>query len=51
VIFVESNYSWQLESYICKEFWLKYMPGLKISNMRKYDLYPFYMEDFENLKK
>lgn len=51
IIFVESNYSGQLENYICKEFGLKYMPGLKISNMRKYDLYPFYMEDFENLKK
>ena len=49
VIFVESNYSWQLENYIVKEFWLKYMEGLTIKNMRKYDLYPFYYEDFETL--
>jgi 2-oxoglutarate ferredoxin oxidoreductase subunit alpha len=51
VIFVESNYSGQLENYISKEFWLKYIPTLKIKNIRKYDLYPFYYEDFETLKK
>ena len=49
VIFVESNYSGQLENYIVKEFGLKYIPGLKISHLRKYDLYPFYYEDFETL--
>jgi 2-oxoglutarate ferredoxin oxidoreductase subunit alpha len=27
------------------------MDGLKISNLRKYDLFPFYIEDFEELKK
>jgi len=50
VIFVESNYSGQLENYISKELGLKYVEGLKIRNLRKYDLYPFYYEDFETLK-
>jgi len=50
IIFVESNYSGQLENYICKEFGLKYKSGLTIRNLRKYDLYPFYYEDFETLK-
>jgi len=49
VVFVESNYSGQLENYIVKEFGLKYRAGLKISHLRKYDLYPFYYEDFETL--
>lgn len=51
IIFIENNYSWQLENYITKEFWLKYIKWLKISNIRKYDLYPFYIEDFNKLKK
>ncbi|MDD2871433.1 MAG: 2-oxoacid:acceptor oxidoreductase family protein [Candidatus Gracilibacteria bacterium] len=51
VIFVENNYSGQIENYITKELGLKYIPGLKISHMRKYDLFPFYIEDFEELKK
>lgn len=50
VIFIENNYSWQLEKYITNELWLKYIDWLKISNLRKYDLYPFYIEDFESLK-
>jgi 2-oxoglutarate ferredoxin oxidoreductase subunit alpha len=50
VIFVESNYSGQLENYITKEFWLKYIKWLTISNLRKYDLFPFYIEDFNKLK-
>jgi len=50
LIFVESNYSWQLENYLTKEFWLQYIEWLKISNLRKYDLFPFYLEDFESLK-
>jgi len=49
IIFVESNYSGQLEKYITKEFWLKYIKWLKISNIRKYDLFPFYIEDFNEL--
>ncbi len=51
IIFVESNYSWQIENYITKELWLKYINSLKISNLRKYDLFPFYIEDFESLVK
>lgn len=51
VIFVESNYSGQLENYISKELGLAYIDGLKISRLRKYDLYPFYYEDFETLLK
>lgn len=47
VIFVEYNYSGQLENYIVKELGLKFVDGLKISHMRKYDLTPFYYEDFE----
>lgn len=51
VIFVESNYSGQIENYITKELWLKYIDWLKISNLRKYDLFPFYIEDFDELIK
>jgi len=50
VIFVESNYSGLLENYITKELGLKYVDGLEIKNLRKYDLMPFYYEDFETLK-
>jgi len=50
VIFVEKNYSGQLENHIVKELGLKYIKWLKISNLRKYDLMPFYIEDFEELK-
>ncbi len=50
IIFVESNYSGQLENYMTKELWLKYIDWLKISNLRKYDLFPFYIEDFNELK-
>lgn len=50
IIFIENNYSWQLENYITKELWLKHISSLKISNMRKYDLFPFYIEDFNNIK-
>jgi 2-oxoglutarate/2-oxoacid ferredoxin oxidoreductase subunit alpha len=50
IIFVEQNCSGQLENYIVKEFWLKYIKWLKISNLRKYDLMPFYIEDFEEIK-
>ncbi|MDP2090801.1 MAG: 2-oxoacid:acceptor oxidoreductase family protein [Candidatus Gracilibacteria bacterium] len=50
IIFVESNYSGQLENYITKELGLKFIPNLKISHLRKYDLFPFYIEDFDELK-
>ncbi len=51
IIFIESNYSGQLENYMTKELWLKFIDWLKISNIRKYDLFPFYIEDFNELKK
>ncbi|MDR2640677.1 MAG: hypothetical protein LBC61_05180 [Candidatus Peribacteria bacterium] len=66
MIFVENNYSGQLENYIVKEFGLStpipqpLSPSqeerggneslLKISHLRKYDLMPFYLEDFNSLK-
>jgi len=50
IIFVENNFSGQIENHLSKELGLKYIPWLKISNMRKYDLFPFYIEDFEQLK-
>ena len=51
IIFAESNYSGQLENYMTKELGLKFIDWLKISNIRKYDLFPFYIEDFNELKK
>ena len=57
IIFVENNYSGQLENYMTKELWLNFLSSwilkwnkLKISNLRKYDLFPFYIEDFNKLK-
>ena len=49
LIFVESNYSGQVEKHLSNELGLKFIPNLKISNMRKYDLFPFYIEDFNEL--
>lgn len=51
IIFIEANYSGQVENYITKELGLNYIKWLKISNLRKYDLYPFYIEDFNKLIK
>ncbi|MCD5380647.1 2-oxoacid:acceptor oxidoreductase family protein [Candidatus Gracilibacteria bacterium] len=45
--FVENSYSGQLENHLVKELRLDLIDGIKISSFRKYDLYPFYMEDFE----
>ncbi len=50
VVFVESNFSGQLEDYVTKEFGLKFIPSLKIDHLRKYDLMPFFYEDFDALK-
>jgi 2-oxoglutarate ferredoxin oxidoreductase subunit alpha len=49
LIFVESNYSGQVEKHLSNELGLKFIPNLKISNLRKYDLFPFYIEDFNEL--
>ena len=50
VVFVESNYSGQLEDYVTKEFGLRFVNGLEIEHIRKYDLMPFFYEDFDTLK-
>jgi 2-oxoglutarate ferredoxin oxidoreductase subunit alpha len=50
IIFVENNYSGQVENYIVKEFGLNFVNWLKISHLRKYDLMPFYLEDFKSLR-
>lgn len=49
VVFVENNYTGQLEGYLTKELGLAYLPGVKLSHNRKYDLLPFYFEDFQIL--
>jgi len=51
IIFVEHNYSWQIETYLTDKLWLKFIDWLKISHLRKYDLMPFYIEDFYKLKQ
>ena len=50
IIFVENNYSGQLEKYLTNEFSLNCVEWLKISHLRKYDLMPFYLEDFWEMK-
>lgn len=50
IVFVENNYSGQLEGYLTKELGLAYIASLAIGNLRKYDLLPFYMEDLLTLK-
>lgn len=49
LIFAESNYSGQVEKHLSNELGLKFIPNLKISNLRKYNLFPFYIEDFNEL--
>jgi pyruvate/2-oxoacid:ferredoxin oxidoreductase alpha subunit len=51
IVFVESNYTGQLEDYVAKEFGLRFVPSLQIEHIRKYNLLPFYYEDFDSLKK
>lgn len=52
VIFMEGNYSGQLEEHLVKSLDLDHIDGLKISNFRKYTLYPFYREELdERFKK
>lgn len=50
IIFIESNYSGQFETLLTEKLGLVYIPNLKISHMRKYDLFPFFLEDFDQLK-
>ena len=49
VVFVENNFSGQLETLLAEKLWLKYLPNTKITHKRKYNLLPFYYEDFLEL--
>ena len=49
VVFVENNFSGQLEALLSEKLWLKYLPNTKITHKRKYNLLPFYYEDFLDL--
>ncbi|GAB0174287.1 MAG: 2-oxoacid:acceptor oxidoreductase subunit alpha [Candidatus Altimarinota bacterium] len=52
VIFMEGNYSGQLEEHLVRTLDIDHIDGLKISNFRKYTLYPFYREEMdERFKK
>lgn len=50
IIFVEANYSGQLETILTEKFGLKYS-HVKFSHMRKFNLLPFYIEDFKKFLK
>jgi hypothetical protein len=46
LIFVEMNYSWQLQELITNKCWLHDKKwNNKITNIRKYTLYPIFAED------
>jgi hypothetical protein len=48
LIFVEMNYTWQLENLISAKLWLKNNRwDWKIENYRKYNLYPVWKEDIK----
>ncbi len=48
LIFVEMNYSWQLEEYVRNKCWLKTPErNNKISHVRKYQSYPFFVEEIK----
>lgn len=52
IIFMENNYSGQLENHLVRSLELRNIDGLTITNFRKYTLYPFYREDLdERFKK
>lgn len=48
VIFMENNYTGQLENHLVRSLELRNIPWLSIANFRKYTLYPFYREDLDN---
>jgi 2-oxoglutarate ferredoxin oxidoreductase subunit alpha len=50
ITFLEHNFSGQLENYMTKELKLDTL-DLEIKHYRKYDLYPFYIEDLEEFFK
>ena len=48
LIFVEMNYSWQLQALITNKCWLNDKKwNNKITNIRKYTLYPIFSEDIK----
>ena len=50
LIFVELNFSWQLESYLTWKLWLNCNNWRnKIDRVRKYDNYPLFLEDLEKI--
>jgi 2-oxoglutarate/2-oxoacid ferredoxin oxidoreductase subunit alpha len=52
IIFMENNYTGQLETHLVRSLELRNIPDLTIANFRKYTLYPFYREDLdERFKK
>lgn len=48
IIFFEHNLSGQLQTHMVNNLKLDNIEWLTIHHERKYDLYPFFMEDFEN---
>ena len=48
IIFMENNYSGQLENHLVRSLDLRNIDGLTITNFRKYTLYPFYREDMDS---
>ena len=47
IIFMENNYTGQLENHLVRSLELRNIEGLTITNFRKYTLYPFYREDLD----
>jgi hypothetical protein len=48
IIFFEHNLSGQLQTHMVNTLKLDTIQWLTIKHERKYDLYPFFMEDFED---
>ncbi len=47
VVYLENNYTGQLENHLVRSLELRNIPWLTITNFRKYTLYPFYREDLD----
>jgi 2-oxoglutarate ferredoxin oxidoreductase subunit alpha len=49
LLFVELNHDWSCERYICSQCWLTTNQwNKKINHLRKYNLYPFMVEEIED---
>jgi 2-oxoglutarate ferredoxin oxidoreductase subunit alpha len=49
LLFVELNHDWSCERYICSQCWLTTNQwNKKINHLRKYNLYPFMIEEIED---